>query len=105
MAFKLFEFVVEQFVMDTFVLKLTQFEKTGSMGKLSILRGSLKWIPFSKLEVDRVFRDLLQFFCSITKFAFLLTNEMNWAYKISKIVPRKIEFEPKQNLKIFLKKN
>ena len=33
MALKLFEFV-EQFKMDTFFLKLTKFEKTGSIGKL-----------------------------------------------------------------------
>ena len=32
MALKLFEFV-EQFMMDTFWLKLTQFEKTGSIGR------------------------------------------------------------------------
>ena len=31
MALKLFEFV-EQFMMDTFLLQLTQFEKTGSIG-------------------------------------------------------------------------
>ena len=35
MALKLFEFV-EQFIMDTFLLKLTQFEKTGSIGKTFI---------------------------------------------------------------------
>ena len=32
MALKLFEFV-EQFIMDTFLLKQTQYEKTGSTGK------------------------------------------------------------------------
>ena len=31
MALKLFDFV-EQFMMDTFLLKLTQLEKTGSIG-------------------------------------------------------------------------
>ena len=31
MALKLFEFV-EQFIMDNFLLKLIQFEKTGSIG-------------------------------------------------------------------------
>ena len=35
MALKLFEFE-EQFMMDTFLLKLTQFEKTGSIGKIFI---------------------------------------------------------------------
>ena len=32
MPLKLFEFV-EQFMIDTFSIKLTQFEKTGSIGK------------------------------------------------------------------------
>ena len=32
MTLKLFEFV-EQVMMDTLLLKLTQFEKTGSIGK------------------------------------------------------------------------
>ena len=31
MALKLFEFV-EQFMMNTFMIKLTQYEKTGSKG-------------------------------------------------------------------------
>ena len=40
MALKLFEFV-EQFIMNTFLIKLTQFEKTGSIGKTSISLGNL----------------------------------------------------------------
>ena len=40
MALKLFEFV-EQFMMDIFLLKLTQFEKTGSIGKTIISLGNL----------------------------------------------------------------
>ena len=35
-----FEFV-EQFMMDIFMLKLTQFEKTGSIGKTFISLGNL----------------------------------------------------------------
>ena len=35
MALKLFEFV-EKFMMNTSMIKLTQFEKTGSMGKTFI---------------------------------------------------------------------
>ena len=35
MALKLFEFV-EQLMMDTFLLKLTQFEKNGLIGKTFI---------------------------------------------------------------------
>ena len=37
---KALEFV-EQFMMNTFMLKLTQFEKTGSIGKTSISLGNL----------------------------------------------------------------
>ena len=40
MALKLFE-IVEQFMMDTIVLKLTQFEKTGSIGISFISLGNL----------------------------------------------------------------
>ena len=40
MALKLFEFV-EQFMMDTFLLKLSQFEITGSIGKTLISLGNL----------------------------------------------------------------
>ena len=40
MALKLFEFV-ELFMMDTFLLKLTQFEKTGSIGITFFSLGNL----------------------------------------------------------------
>ena len=40
MALKLFE-LVEQFMMDTFLLKITQFENTGSIGKTYISLGNL----------------------------------------------------------------
>ena len=40
MELKNFEFV-EQFIMDTFLLKLTQFEKNGSISKTFILLGNL----------------------------------------------------------------
>ena len=40
MALDLFEFT-EQFMMDTFLLKLTQFDKNGSIGKTFILLGNL----------------------------------------------------------------
>ena len=40
MTSKLFEFQ-EQFMVDTFLLKLTQFEKTGSMDKTFISLGNL----------------------------------------------------------------
>ena len=40
MALKLVEFV-DQFMIDTFFIKLNQFEKTGSMGKTFISLGNL----------------------------------------------------------------
>ena len=40
MALKLFEFG-EQFMMDTFLLNINQFEKTGSKGKTFISLGNL----------------------------------------------------------------
>ena len=42
------------------MLKLTQFEKTESTGKTFISLGNLI-IPFSKLEVDHVFRYFYNF--------------------------------------------
>ena len=39
-ALKLFE-IAEQFMADTFLLKLTQFEKTASIGKTFISLGNL----------------------------------------------------------------
>ena len=60
MAFKLFEFV-EQFLMDPLVLKLTQFEKTGSIRQTLISLGNLITNLFSKSEVNHVFRDLHNF--------------------------------------------
>ena len=38
MALKLFEFV-EQFIMNNFLLKLAQFEKTGSIDKIFYFAG------------------------------------------------------------------
>ena len=40
MALRLFEFA-EQFMMDTCLLKLNQYEKTGSIGKTFISLGNL----------------------------------------------------------------
>ena len=55
MALKLFEFV-EKFTKEMFLLKLTQLEKTGSIGKIFISLGNLIK-KFAKLEVDHAFRD------------------------------------------------
>ena len=41
MPLKLFEFL-DQFMIGTFLIKLTQFEKTGSIGKLFISLENLK---------------------------------------------------------------
>ena len=64
MTLKLFEFV-EQFMMDTFMIKITQFEKTGSIGKTFISLGNLM-ISFH-----------FQICCSIVEFAFLLKIKMH----------------------------
>ena len=62
MASKLFKFV-EQFMKNTFLIKLTPFEKTGSIGIFLISLGH--------------FIINLHFCCSIVEFAFLLTMEMH----------------------------
>ena len=67
---KLFKFV-EQFIMDTFLLKLTQFEKTVSIGKTFISLGNL--IINFIFEISDLY-----IFCSIVEFDFLLTIEMHW---------------------------
>ena len=74
MALKLFEFV-EKFMMHTFLFKLTQFEKTGSMGKTFSSLGNL--------IINFHFRNYksITFFVTFTllqfdsEFAFLLTME------------------------------
>ena len=40
MALELFEFL-EQIMIDTILIKITQFEKTGSIGKISVSLGNL----------------------------------------------------------------
>ena len=45
----------ELFMKGTFFLKLTQFKKTGSMGKLSVPLRHLNQNPLSKLEIYHVF--------------------------------------------------
>ena len=89
MASKLFE-LVEQFMMDTFLLKLTQFEKTGSIGINFLSLGNLitnfhfqNWEPIA--------------------FAFLLTMESN-ELKKSQFKSRKIKIERKQILRPFPEK-
>ena len=45
----------EQFMIGRFLIKLTLFEKTGSIGIFFISLGNLKkQIPFSMLEIDHV---------------------------------------------------
>ena len=43
-------------MINTFLIQLTQYEKTGSIGKFFIPLRKLKKIPPSKLEIDHVFR-------------------------------------------------
>ena len=53
MALKLFEFV-EKFMMGTLLLKSTQFEKTGSIGKTFISLGKLILISISDHVITKV---------------------------------------------------
>ena len=48
-------------MIETFSIKSAQFEKNGSIGKFFIQLGNLKQNPLSKLEFDKVFRDLYTF--------------------------------------------
>ena len=60
MAFKLFEFQ-EQFIIDTFFIKSTQLQKTGSIGKFFIqLRNQNKKSTF-EIRRRSFFRDLYTF--------------------------------------------
>ena len=74
MALKLFAFV-ERFMMEFFLLKITQFEKTGSMGKTFTPLGNLIINFHFGNQNSITFFGTLQFCCSIVKFAFFLTME------------------------------
>ena len=73
MVLKLFE-VIEQFMMDTFLLKLTQFEKIGSIRKTFISLGNL--INNSHFRNQKLITFSMTFCCLIVEFAFLLTMEI-----------------------------
>ena len=75
MAFKLFEFQ-EQFIIDTFFIKSTQLQKTGSIGKFFIqLRNQNKKSTF-EIRRRSFFRDLT---LSQLESAILLTfSRWNW---------------------------
>ena len=60
MPLNIFEFQ-KQFMTGAFLIKLTQFEKTGSINELLIPVVSLKIHSLSKLEVDHVFHDFNKF--------------------------------------------
>ena len=60
MVLKLFKFL-EQFLIDTFLLKVTQYEKTGSISKLFISLGDLIIKFHLRTSVDHVFRDFYTF--------------------------------------------
>ena len=54
MTLTLFE-VVDHFMMDSFLLKLTQFEKNRSLGKTFISLGNLIKISIFEINFDHVF--------------------------------------------------
>ena len=60
MPLNIFEFQ-KQFMTGAFLIKLTQFEKTGSINELLIPVVSLKIHSLSKLEVEHVFHDFNKF--------------------------------------------
>ena len=68
MTLKLFEFE-EQFIKDILLLKLTQFDKIGSIGRI--------FISLGYLIINFRFLGPLQVCCSIVEFTFLLTIEMH----------------------------
>ena len=76
MAYKLFEFE-EQLMMDTSLLKLTLFEKTGSIGKTLISLENLIIISFFETRSRSRFSWPLHFCYSIVEFALLITKGIN----------------------------
>ena len=69
MASKLFA-CAEQFIMDTFLIKLAQFEETGSIGKKLYFAGSLITYLHIHTSSRSRFSWPLHFLCSIEEFAF-----------------------------------
>ena len=91
--------------MDTFLLKLTQCEKTRSIGKTLILLGNLI------INFDFRNKKSITFFATFTIFLFnsgfcLPFNNRNTLNlkKKSQVKPRKIKIEREQNLGIFPEK-
>ena len=99
MALKLFEFVA-QFMKDTFLLKLTQFEKTGSIRKTFISLGYLI-INFHFRSRSPVSFTIFLFDSGVClPFQQWKCTELK---KKSQVKPRKIKIEREQ-IKTFLKK-
>ena len=91
-------------MIDTFLIKLTQFEKTGSIGKC--------FIPLGDLKIKFQFQNqkTITFFVTFTLLLFdegvLLPfnkgNELN--LKRKQVKQRKSEIAPEESLRLFLKK-
>ena len=82
-------------------MKLIQFEKTGSLGKLFIPQGHLRIkFRFSKLEVT-----FLVIFTTDSGVCLPFTKRNELILKRNqKVKPRKSKFEPEQSLRLFPEK-
>ena len=76
MALQLLEFL-EKFMVDSFLIKLTQFEKTGSTVKF-LFRWEIRLLNSTFETIGRSrFSRPLHFRCSIVEFAFSITRKLN----------------------------
>ena len=77
MALKLFEFL-EQFMINTFLIKLTQFDKTRSIINFFLFRWEILILNFTFETRNRTrFLLPLHFCSSIVEFALFLTKGIN----------------------------
>ena len=84
-------------IFDTFLMELTQFEKTGSIGKIFMSLGNSITNSTCETQSRSHFSWYLHFHFSILEIAFLLTKEMmSWTWK---------QIQSHTAKKNFLKKN
>ena len=88
MAVQLFEFL-EQFMIEIFLIKLTQFKKTESLRKIFISPGNFIIKFHFRNKKSILFSWPLHFRCSIVEFVFLLIKEMNWTKEILSQIAKK----------------
>ena len=101
MPLKLFEFL-EQFIIDTLLIKITQFEKIGSIGKIFISRGnSIIKFHFRKKKSITPFSVtfILSLFDSGVCFPYNKRNELS--LKRNQVKPRKIKLSIKNHRNLY----